>query len=116
MIVEHPVDATIRLAGSPRWWTVTNHRGRVEVVRAVFDRETYFPDAEPDPRLGELPPAIIFYVVLQPDQYNWPPLCVAALRMGTEGLDHLKKSGAEIYSHDHPKAQKLEKLLVGVVN
>jgi hypothetical protein len=36
--------------------------------------------------------------------------------MGPEGLSDLEKGGARIYSHDAPRAIRLEKLLIGDPN
>lgn len=110
-IVEHAVEMT--LPGNPRWWTVTNHKGAREVVRVVFDRETYFPNAkDAEPGDPPVPDEMLIYVLMPEGLYAWPPLCSATLRMGTPGWKDLQDKGAQIVVYEEPLGKKLELMLV----
>lgn len=112
MHVEHKID--MKLAGSPRWWTITNHKGTWEVVRVVFDRATYFPNAKPsEPGDPPVPEEMLIFALLPPGMMMWPPLIVASLRMGTEGWDDIKQKGGRIVLYEEPLGKKLELNLVG---
>lgn len=99
----------MELAGSPRWWTVTNHKGTREVVRVVFEKGKHFHTDDP-----EAPDEMVIFAVLQPDQFKWPPLVCAALRMGMEGWDRIEEGGGEVVPYPTERGRKLELMLVGM--
>lgn len=105
MIRENKVG--VDLPGSPRWWTVRNGKGSREVVRACFERGR---DYHGDDKPAEL----LLFVLLPTGAYAFPPLLVAALKMGGMGLDSLKDQGAEVWPYDSGMGRKLELMLCGV--
>jgi len=95
------------LAGSPRWWTITNRNGVREVVRVVFEKGKHYHD-------DEAPDEMVLFAVLRPEQFKWPPLVCAALRMGTEGWKSIEKDGGEVVPYPTERGRKLELMLVGM--
>ena len=85
-IVEMP------LAGSPRWWTFTNSKGKREVGRAIFERGVHYDMARENP---ELPEEMLLFVLLPHGCYTWPPLVVAALRLGPIGWHDIEAKGGK---------------------
>lgn len=112
-IVERDVELDW-LAGSPRWWTVTNDRGTREVVRAEFSRAEYFPNAKPeDFPDGRVPDEVILYILLSPGQYKHPPLAAVSCRMGIEAFKMIEEGGGEVVFPGNARWNKLELMLVG---
>jgi hypothetical protein len=107
VITEHSVDLDW-LAGNPRWWTITNPQGSREVVRAVFTKGQHYPGTDPD-----APDEMVIYAILKPGQYQYPPLVVATLKMGTDGWDDIAKNGGAVVLYDSDYGRKLELMLVG---
>ena len=107
MIREHEVQ--IPLAGNPRWWTVTNPNGSREIVRVVLEKGRHYSLNGADP---DAPDEAVVFVLLPKGEYKWPPLVVAALRMGKEGWDSIKEKGGRIVIYPEALARKLELMLV----
>jgi len=103
VIVEHPVE--MELVGSPRWWTVSNQKGSWEVVRVLFQKGTHYFDEE-------APEEMLIFAMLKPDHMKWPPLIVAAIRMGEMGWDDIRERGGKIVIYDEPLGRKLELMLM----
>lgn len=109
-IIENKVE--MALAGDPKWWTITNHKGSREVVRVVFEREKYFPNVKPEEGMPPAPEEMLIFVLMPTGIYKWPPLVCAALRMGTVGWDDLRRKGARIVLYEEPLGKKLELMLM----
>ena len=95
----------MELVGKPRWWTVTNRKGSKEVVRVLFQKRVHYQEEE-------APEEMLLFVLLDPSHFKWPPLVVAALRMGTPGWDDIQKKGAKIVTYDSELGRKLELMLM----
>lgn len=108
MIKEHEVE--IKLAGSPRWWTVTNNKGTREVVRVVLERGRHYDKEQQDP---EAPDEMVIFALLKEGQFAFPPLVVAALRMGEAGWKDIEEKGGSVVLYPTKLGKKLEFMLVG---
>ncbi len=100
---EHKVE--MALVGSPRWWTITNNDGTLEVVRVVFRNGVHYHDAE-------LSQELVVFALLKPGHYAFPPLVCGALKMGTVGWASVKEGGGRIATYEEPLGKKLEFMLV----
>ena len=104
-IVEHKVD--MKLAGSPRWWTLTHKDGVVrEVVRVILKKGVHYHDPEG-------PREMLLFALLKVGQYAWPPLVCAALKMGTQGWDNIQEKGGQVVLYEEKAGKVLEMMLGG---
>lgn len=113
-VVEHVVEMELR--GNPRWWTVTNRKGSVEIVRLEVEIDLESDEARKLVAAGELvhSPAPV-YVVMPPGYAAWPPLAAVGWFMGLGAQATMRERGAKIWPMGHPQCKQLEERLAGVV-
>lgn len=113
---EHRVDpGGLGIYGHPRWWTLTDSRGRtVEAVRAEVPIRPGM-DPETRDRIGvqtDRGLVVVWWFLLPTGAYQWPPFVSATVRLGDAGIDSVEQRGGRAFVLPMDEALALERSLV----